>query len=210
MPPVSRGAAGARIRAQRRGVSQDTIVISGVEELDAKLRRIERREALRIGRKAVLAALRLCQRSIQSEIHPRVVQARSKGRRGPQFVRRVRPRTRIKRTIGYRFTRDTRRGKIEAKCGVHVGKKAAARNRAGYAWFAHFLALGTADRRRGRIGGFYRRAFKNTPPRDEQLSTGRVAGDDFVGRGFAKARAAMEHIMRSTVELELADYWSKR
>lgn len=208
-----------RIRADRRAVNQAEIVITGVEELDAKLRRLPRAMALKAGRRAITIGLKITQKAIQSEIRPKIINRLTKGRKvkrkggrgfarvGRKFVRKVRERTRLKRTIGYRFARETRKGRIVAKCGVHVGKKQAARQKANYAWFAHFLALGTVERARKKIGGFYGRRFGKRSPSDFQRRTGQVTGDDFVGRGERKSRRSVERAIRGVVEHEIHQFW---
>ena len=85
-----------------------------------------------------------------------------------------------RKAIGKRFRKNSQTGKQDAKAGVHVAKRRArikadgSRTARPGPW-AHVRALGTTDRytKRG--------AFR-----------GKITSDEFVGRGFAKSRAAAQ------------------
>jgi hypothetical protein len=205
--PIAREGA---VRAGRYGVNAvgATIHISGVEQLDARLAAIQRTDAKRIVRRAVNIGLRIVQRAIQSEIQPKVVntlvERRSKktGKvTSRKFKRKLKQRTSLKRSIGIRFVRTTSLSTTEGKVGVGVGKKRGTYNPA-----AVFQATGTVERRRKKIGGFYKFITNPTP---RQLRTGRHDGDDFVGRGWKKSVGTAEKAMAGVVEHELKQFWQQ-
>jgi hypothetical protein len=221
---LGRGGSGSR-----RGGLEINLV--GVEALDARLRRIELAEAKRIARRAISTALKVTQRAIRSEIRPKVINVLSAGRKktlkSGRVVRvnRVFKRKLLKRTaaalrsaIGARYRRSSKRGVIEAKVGIHVGKVGKK-----HAFWAHWAALGTVERQRKKLGGWFRRrrrgsrgqTIKSRSYLDDRVSqkslrTGKITGDDFVGRGGRKSQRSAESAMRGIVEHELQKFWNSR
>ena len=82
-------------------------------------------------------------------------------------VKKEAPDKKTKKSIGKRYKKRRKPGVIEAKVGINVGKKLAKQIP-----HAHLTALGTSQRKT--------KAGKNR---------GRIAGSDFVSRGYAASKA---------------------
>lgn len=100
-----------------------TATVSGVRELKRRLDRLEKKDAKRIGRKAINRGLTIVARGVR---------AKAPGRR-------------IKKVVGKRNKRNRRKGIQEAKAGVGVAKKRDFSKST--APHAHLVAAGTANRK---------------------------------------------------------------
>ena len=176
--------------------------ITGDRKLDALLRRVVRKEGIKIGTRAVNAALQVVVQEIRKEVPP--LARPRKRKRGQKLPKRYQhSRRSITRAIGKRFLRRKRANQIVAKAGVKVGRRAAKATP-----HAHLLALGTKKRHRQRLGGWMANRFG--PWSRRQLRTGRVKGDDFVKRGRRAAAPRVPAIMAQSVEDGMRKYFARK
>lgn len=159
---------GGRVRAA-------TVVVTGIPQLDAKLKDI----AIRVARKASTAALRAGMTIVAQGIRREVPRAETPGH-GTEG---------LKRSIKGRQTRQRSTGIMTAKVGVKVGASGEEVN--AHRWgkeasqqVFHLLALGTKKRYTGSkgVGYRHRRIVQTGNPR---RYTGFVRPNAFVKRGFA-------------------------
>lgn len=161
------------------------LVLTGDKQIEATLKKLSDKGADKIATAAVRAGLNVISAGIRKES--------PKGETGT-----------LKKSIGSRFEKKTRRTTTTAKAGIGVGKRKRSEKdvkRIIRAPHGHLVALGTAQRTRKTIGGAFRSIVNPTP---EQLSTGTMPSDPFVKRGYekAKAKAAAKMKARAAMALE--------
>lgn len=136
-----------------------TTVITGVKELDRKLRRLATKDEKKISRKAVGKALTPIARAIRA-LAP-VGKTKS-----------------LKKAIGKSFKKNKRKGVTEAKAGVNVGKKVRRKDgSSGSAPHGHLVTIGTsnrytktgASRGRNRANDFVNRGFNAAAGKSKQV-----------------------------------------
>ncbi len=102
------------------------------------------------------------------------------------------PRGKTKETsqsVGKRVVqRNKAAGLIVSKIGINVGKHRKAEEVGVHEPHAHLVGMGSKPRFRKRIGG---RFAYITRPTQDQLSTGTMPANDFIGQALATARPAM-------------------
>lgn len=161
-------------------------VITGLPELEKTLKGLRDKTADKIAKAALRAGV--------------TVVARAQRKAAPVGATGA-----VKKSIGSRVGKG-RNGVYQAKAGVNVGKRTAAKIRKGpLAPHSHLVALGTQQRRRKTIGG---RFGYITNPTDQQLSTGKGPANPFIRQAYqsarASARAAMLRQAAKTLAREVA------
>lgn len=175
--------------------------ITGVKELDDRLARIsDDRQAKKLGRRAVLKPLRMIAASIKTEVPPATTPGHTNQR--------------IRASIGQRFGKNRRKGIVEAKAGVSVGKRRPRIQKKDIeveriAPHSHLLALGTVDRYTGartyRVK-FGKRTRTTGKPRRFR---GRLRPNDFVARGTERVAGEVPAAMAQEVEGGLREHFAK-
>lgn len=153
-------------------MSTDSLLqITGDRKLIRKLERLASRGSRRVSNQAMRKGLTVVTRGIRSEVPGRL-----------QSVRR---------TVGSRFQRARGQSQKQAKAGLSVGKKRAAKtprrsSRGGVGMSArnvHWWALGTTNRRVKKTG------------RD----AGRMPASDAVARGYRKTESTAREAIRKSI-----------
>ena len=139
-----------------------SVVITGVKELDAKLKRLSTKTAKKAARAGLGAGL--------------TVLAKKMRQMAPKATTPGHSNRSIKASIGKRQKKDKVTGITSAVAGIDVGKK-----KSKQVPQAHLLALGTVVRTRKSVGG----KFKGS----ENKGTGKVIGNDFIKRASDAARS---------------------
>jgi HK97 gp10 family phage protein len=112
-------------------------------------------------------------------------------------MRSAAPTPGLRKSIGKRFKRKRKDGTVQAKVGIDVGKK-----RDQQVPEAHFVALGTKQRIRKRIGGKFA-YLEARPGGPRSRRTGRMTANDFVGAGFAASASAATTRIITSLEAEI-------
>ena len=161
--------------------------ITGIPQLDAKLKHLE----LRVGRKACRSALAKGMTVIARSMRSNVPQAKTPGHSNVG----------LKRAIKGRQVREKTTGIVSAKVGVNVGSRSGKQSnrRIGTGERVyHLMALGTVDRWTGsKRSGSYRMGRTSTG--NKRMFRGRMKGDQFVTKGFRASEAAALAIMVQAV-----------
>lgn len=103
--------------------------ITGVPEINRKLRNLERKAARKVGRKAVNKGLTVLAKAIRSKA-----------------PRKLRP------IVGKRHKKNRNTKEMEAKAGVAVGMSKKKKEKFGERWYLFLQATGTRDRKTRRGG----------------------------------------------------------
>lgn len=156
----------------KRGVS---LTLTGIPELDAKLKDMEKKAGFRIARNTLGAGARVVQKAIKS----------------------IAPAS-IKKSVGSRNERGRKSTRLETKVGINVGKRS---GRTEFKRWAPIIVLGSSQRKRKRLGGKFVFIRK---PTDDQLSTGQIKSTDIVKRGYSAARGGMKSVMLTAFKKSLA------
>ena len=142
------------------------IVLTGIPELDKKLKTLQVKSATKISMATRRVGMSVVKRAIQKLVP-----------------------VKIKEAIGSRLEKIRKSTQFEAKVGVNVGKRSKTKAKR----WAPVIILGTPLRQRKMIGGKFAYITK---PKPEQLSTGQIKANQAVRQGYAqsqgKARSAMK------------------
>ena len=158
--------------ATKRGVS---LTLTGVPELDAKLKKLETKAGNRIARNSLGAGARAVQKSIKNLASPK-----------------------IKKSVGMRNEKGRKSARLETKVGINVGKRG---GRTEFKRWAPLSVLGSVNRKRQKLGGKF--AYVKNPT-EEQLSTGQIKASQIVKRGYAAAQGSMNAAMKKAFDRSLA------
>lgn len=155
-------------------------ILTGDKELDAALNELAVRTANKIAKAALRGALTVLTNNIK--------RAAPLGKTGA-----------LRASIGKRFETAKRAGTVTAKAGVNVGKRKKTQDKT-HAPHSHLVALGTALRKRKRIGGKFGWIKK---PNDRQLQTGEMPANEFVRLAVAASQSEMKNTARKAAQRAL-------
>lgn len=171
-------------------------IITGDAELEKRLKGLADKSADRVARAALGGAL-----SATAKVMRRAAPVGATGN--------------LKRSIGSRFEKGTKKNKPQAKVGINVGKRTAKKKNALSERFgekmaaphSHLVGLGTKRRIRTRLGGKFAthaKLSKNLAIDQEKLTTGVMPANQFVKQSYEAARAGVSAAMTKRATKALA------
>lgn len=149
-----------------------TPTITGVPEVDAKLRNIDTKVAKRVGRKAVNAGLRVLAKRIKAAV--------------PEAETTGHGRRKLQTSVGTRNKKNRRANVQEAKAGIGVGN--AAKKAVPH---AHLIAAGTGER----YTGSSTRRGRTKSTGNQRAYRGRVTPRPFVRTGGTVSQSEVLQVM---------------
>lgn len=160
-------------------VQAASVVITGIPELDRQFKFI----GIKVARKACRSALGRGMTVVAKQIRRNVPKARTKGHTNQE----------LKQSVRGRQVRGRASGIAQAKVGIGVGRPKGSNHLQ-----VPLIALGTTDRKRKRVRGIFRSRSGTLKTRRVSGSTGRMTGNDFVGRAYQTAGNAAVQMMITT------------